>query len=73
MFFRKDIFSSIGGFDTVFFLYCEEEDICKRVWDFGKKVYFIPKAEVFHEAGGSTEKKFSDRKRILYILLSPAR
>lgn len=58
MFFRKDIFSSIGGFDTVFFLYCEEEDICKRVWDFGKKVYFIPKAEVFHEAGGSTEKSF---------------
>lgn len=41
-----------------FFLYCEEEDICKRVWDFGKKVYFIPKAEVFHEAGGSTEKSF---------------
>lgn len=58
MFFRKDVFSSIGGFDTVFFLYCEEEDICKRVWDFGKKVYFIPKAEVFHEAGGSTEKSF---------------
>ncbi|MDK2070561.1 glycosyltransferase family 2 protein [Aliarcobacter butzleri] len=58
MFFRKDIFCSIGGFDTVFFLYCEEEDICKRVWDFGKKVYFIPKAEVFHEAGGSTEKSF---------------
>ncbi|MCT7533297.1 glycosyltransferase [Aliarcobacter cryaerophilus] len=58
MFFRKDVFCSIGGFDTVFFLYCEEEDICKRVWDFGKKVYFIPKAEVFHEAGGSTEKSF---------------
>src|SRR5574344_2706906 len=58
MFFRKDVFSSIGGFDTVFFLYCEEEDICNRFWDFGKKVYFIPKAEVFHEAGGSTEKSF---------------
>ncbi len=58
MFFRRDVFCSIGGFDTAFFLYCEEEDICKRVWNFGKKVYFIPKAEVFHEAGGSTEKSF---------------
>jgi hypothetical protein len=69
MFFRKDVFSSIGGFDTVFFLYCEEEDICKRVWDFGKKVYFIPKAEVFHEAGGSTEKSFEieEYRRILGI------
>ena len=66
MFFRKDIFCSIGGFDTVFFLYCEEEDICKRVWDFGKKVYFIPKAEVFHEAGGSTEKSF-EIEREFYI------
>ena len=66
MFFRKDVFCSIGGFDTVFFLYCEEEDICKRVWDFGKKVYFIPKAEVFHEAGGSTEKSF-EIEREFYI------
>ena len=66
MFFRRDVFCSIGGFDTVFFLYCEEEDICKRVWDFGKKVYFIPKAEVFHEAGGSTEKSF-EIEREFYI------
>ena len=66
MFFRKDVFCSIGGFDTVFFLYCEEEDICKRVWNFGKKVYFIPKSEVFHEAGGSTEKSF-EIEREFYI------
>lgn len=66
MFFRRDVFCTIGGFDTVFFLYCEEEDICKRVWNFGKKVYFIPKAEVFHEAGGSTEKSF-EIEREFYI------
>lgn len=66
MFFKRDTFCSIGGFDTVFFLYCEEEDVCKRVWDFGKKVYFIPKAEVFHEAGGSTEKSF-EIEREFYI------
>ena len=66
MFFRRDVFCSIGGFDTAFFLYCEEEDICKRVWNFGKKVYFIPKAEVFHEAGGSTEKSF-EIEREFYI------
>lgn len=54
MFFRANEFAQIGGFDTVFFLYCEEEDICKRVWDIGKKVYFIPKAQVYHKSGGST-------------------
>lgn len=54
MFFKADIFCDIGGFDTIFFLYCEEEDISKRVWDIGKKVYFIPEAEVYHKSGGST-------------------
>ena len=54
MFFRADTFCDIGGFDTIFFLYCEEEDISKRVWDIGKKVYFIPEAEVYHKSGGST-------------------
>ena len=58
MFFKADIFCKIGGFDTVFFLYCEEEDICKRVWDYGEKVYFVPEAKVYHKAGGSTSQSF---------------
>ncbi|RXK12264.1 hypothetical protein CP965_10880 [Halarcobacter mediterraneus] len=58
MFFDAKTFCEIGGFDTIFFLYCEEEDISKRVWDFGKKVYFIPKAEIFHKAGGSSIQSF---------------
>lgn len=58
MFFNADVFCAIGGFDTVFFLYCEEEDIAKRVWDFNKKVFFVPEARIYHEAGGSTEQGF---------------
>ncbi|MFB9868443.1 glycosyltransferase family 2 protein [Vreelandella sulfidaeris] len=58
MFFRSDVFCDIGGFDTVFFLYCEEEDIAKRVWDTNRKVFFVPEAQIYHEAGGSTEQGF---------------
>lgn len=58
MFFDVEVFEFIGGFDKNFFLYCEEEDICKRVWNSGKKVYFIPESEVYHEGGGSSEKNF---------------
>jgi GT2 family glycosyltransferase len=54
MFFRAEDFDTIGGFDTVFFLYCEEEDICKRVWENGKQIYFLPDANVFHAGGGSS-------------------
>ena len=54
MFFRAKDFCDLGGFDTRFFLYCEEEDISKRVWDNNKEVYFVPQAEIFHKGGGST-------------------
>ena len=33
MFFRRDVFIEVDGLDKRFFLYCEEEDVSKRVWD----------------------------------------
>jgi len=66
MFFRASDFCEIGGFDTAFFLYCEEEDISKRVWNSGKEVVFLPEAEIFHESGGSTLKSF-EIEREYYI------
>ena len=53
MFFRRSLFEKINGFDTQFFLDCEEEDISKRVWDHGKEVYMLPEPEIIHEHGGS--------------------
>jgi GT2 family glycosyltransferase len=55
MFFESHIFKLIGGLDTRFFLDCEEEDISKRVWNFGKEVYIVPESEVIHEHGGSKD------------------
>ena len=58
MFFRREAFFSIEGFDTNFFLYCEEEDISKRVWNHGFEVYFIPEAKIFHKGGGSAKQSY---------------
>ncbi len=71
MFFRAEDFNTIGGFDTIFFLYCEEEDICKRVWNYGKQIYFLPEAEVFHAGGGSSIRNVALEKEfyISYKLL----
>ncbi|MDX4036589.1 glycosyltransferase, partial [Aliarcobacter skirrowii] len=66
MFFRAKDFCNIGGFDTVFFLYCEEEDISKRVWNSNKEVYFVPEAKITHKAGGSTHRNF-EIEREFYI------
>ena len=71
MFFRADDFCAIGGFDTAFFLYCEEEDICKRVWSSGKQIFFVPEAEIFHKVGGSSIQNIALKKEfyISYNLL----
>jgi len=66
MFFRASTFKELGGFDETFFLYCEEEDISKRVWNAGVKVAFVPQANIYHEAGGSTLKSF-EIEREYYI------
>jgi len=66
MFFNAEYFCELGGFDTAFFLYCEEEDVCKRVWDYGKKVYYVPEAKISHKAGGSTKRNF-EIEREFYI------
>lgn len=71
MFFRASDFNRIGGFDTVFFLYCEEEDICKRLQNRGQKIYFIPQAHLFHVGGGSSTRTLALEKEfyISYHLL----
>ena len=66
MFFRATYFQELGGFDTSFFLYCEEEDLSKRVWNYGKEVVFVPEAEILHHSGGSTVKSF-EIEREYYI------
>ena len=50
----KKLFMEIGGFDKNFFLYFEEDDLCKRVRALGKKIFILAKSKVFHEVAAST-------------------
>ena len=67
MFFRRDVFIEIDGLDKRFFLYCEEEDISKRVWDSGREVYFLPEPEIIHEHGGSCGPNDKNLRNEYYI------
>jgi len=67
MFFSREVFESIDGFDRRFFLDCEEEDISKRVWDIGKEVYMLPEPEIIHEHGGSKKDNKNDLRNEYYI------
>jgi N-acetylglucosaminyl-diphospho-decaprenol L-rhamnosyltransferase len=50
MLFRSDAYARTGGFDEHYFMYCEDADICTRIWRFGYKVVGCLSASVIHNA-----------------------
>ncbi|WP_108652497.1 glycosyltransferase family 2 protein [Dongshaea marina] len=66
MFFDAYKFYEIGGLDTNFFLYCEEEDISLRIKKNGYSISYIPDAIINHEGGGSTSRNI-DIEKEFYI------
>ena len=69
---RRDVFLEVGGFDEKFFLYFEENDLCKRIVDHGYKIYHEPKVIVKHdwEPGKKslgTSKEIFEQSRFYYF------
>lgn len=54
LFIKGHYLAELGGFDTNYFLYCEEEDICLRMNRAGHDVYMVPDAKFQHFGGCST-------------------
>ncbi len=50
---RRDDFIAVGGFDEAFRLFGEEIDLCRRLCDAGKAVWFCGETEVRHHSGAS--------------------
>lgn len=57
----KKIFDNIGGFDENFFMYFEDEDLCKRIRKRGYKVLYYPETSVLHK-GGKSRRSFLRQK-----------
>ena len=51
---RRAAVEKVGGLDEGFFFYAEDVDWCKRFWDAGWKIMFVPEAEATHFGGGSS-------------------
>lgn len=50
---RRDRFAAIGGFDSRYFLYWEDADLCRRLWARGWSTRYVPGARVTHAGGDS--------------------
>ncbi len=56
---RSGLLKSIGGFDEQFFYYYEDLDLCRRIWQAGYPILYIPSVTITHLGGQSTKTRFS--------------
>lgn len=55
---RGELLKSLGGFDEQFFYYYEDMDLCRRIWQAGYPILYIPDAVITHLGGQSTKNRF---------------
>lgn len=54
MMMRRTVFENIGRFNTQYFVYSEDVDVCLRAKLAGFKNYYVPSAIIVHHGGGCT-------------------
>lgn len=59
--FDSQIYREVGGFDTRYFMYLEDVDICQRLALAGKKIRWVPRCNVVHDAQRASRKSWKHR------------
>ena len=49
MLLRRSMLEEIGAFDSTYFLYYEDVDLCLRAWLTGFRVHYVPRAVAWHD------------------------
>jgi GT2 family glycosyltransferase len=57
MIIRRDALEETGLLDERYFMYAEEEDLCRRMKEKGWKIVYNPRIKIKHYWGASTEKE----------------
>ena len=60
-FIRSKDFWELNGFDARFFAHQEEIDLCWRLKNSGKKIFYTGKSTVYHVGGGTLNKQSSQK------------
>ncbi|MCX6782108.1 MAG: glycosyltransferase family 2 protein [Candidatus Magasanikbacteria bacterium] len=56
MIFRRAAYEQIGGFDERYFMYAEDSDLCRRLWEAGWAVYYVHDIHLRHTHGRASAK-----------------
>jgi N-acetylglucosaminyl-diphospho-decaprenol L-rhamnosyltransferase len=58
MLFDAAVYRRVGGFDASYFMYCEDADICTRLWQDDVCVLVCPAVQVIHHAQRASRRDF---------------
>lgn len=59
---KNDLLKRINYMDERFYMFFNDIDTCKQIYNLGYKIYFIPDAKIYHKTGKSI---FKDRARMI--------
>jgi len=73
---RRSVLNRVGAFNTQYFMYAEDMDLCVKITQAGSAIYYVPEASIVHHAGGSSsvrqESDFSSlmvRKSLMHFFV----
>lgn len=68
-FIKKEIFKKTKGFDEKFFLYFEDEDLCRRIKSLGYDILYCPEFSILHKGGRSRESFLKQKMQFFKSML----
>jgi GT2 family glycosyltransferase len=63
---RRSAAEDVGWLDPAFFLYSDETDFCKRLWDAQWKVLYVPSARAVHDDQMAQDAIGAERRIVEY-------
>lgn len=73
LFISTDVYIAAGGFDSRYFMYYEDQDLCANVRKLGGRIAVVPAAQIIHLGGKSIGKKkiryrYYDESQVKYFI-----
>lgn len=62
---RSQVITDIGSLNPTYFAYFEDVDWSFRIKSYGKTLFIVPSAVLFHEVSGATKSKIKSREGVL--------
>lgn len=63
---KKSVFDRLKGFDSRFFMYLEDVDLCVRAKQSNLKIIYCPHSKIYHIGGASSKNKYRIHHKAWY-------